>query len=81
MLELGTRFSVVLAAAALVAGCGAAGPDPAASALDAAAPPNDPALDPRSDAGLGASAPAAPDAGPPPTCDPLDHGAKADGKT
>ena len=85
MLELGTRFSAVLSAAAFLAlaagpvACGAASSEtPAASAPDAAMPPLDAAADPRSDAAASASAP---DAGPAPVCDPLDHGAKADGKT
>ena len=85
MVELGTRFSVVLSSAAFLAllACGPAGAEaPAASALDAAAPNGaSPGPSADADAGPGASGSGAPDGGPPPVCDPLDHGAKADGKT
>jgi len=81
MPELGTRFSAWLFV--VVAGCGAPAVDPtAASAADASGASGDVPLDPH-DAGTGASAAsadAAP-AAPAPVCDPLDHGAKADGKT
>ena len=78
MLELG-RFPVVLSTSAffvLLVACGAAGDTPAATVPDAASPPGSP----------GDGAPAAPGAprapaAPPTVCDPLDHGAKADGKT
>src|SRR4051794_25865261 len=94
MPELGTRFSTTVSAAriarfvlfapfALALGCGGPAVDAsAANTGDASGAAADAPLDPH-DAGVsapGASADGGPST-PPPICDPLDHGAKADGKT